>query len=396
LSYRQQAFGKAQEMRSENTLIFGDVVTPETILIGGWLLVEGARIAGLGRKKPPTANARVIRCGGNFVCPGFIDVHVQGSMGYDVWQRDRDAAGNVSKALARFGTTGFLATTHFDGGVVKRIREAKRKGVEGARILGIHLETPFVSLKMRGAIEKRDIRRPSMAYLKNVLSVCGKDLKLMTIAPELPGAQNIIKELLRNKVIVSVGHTDANYEEALAAVRAGATQATHVFNAMRGFAHREPGTSGCLLTEDGVALQVIADGVHLHKAAIRLIYRAKNIDDILLITDAVAPAGLKHAKGLKVHDRLSVYVRDGAVRLKDGTLAGSALTMNRAIRNFMEFTGASVVEAVRCASLNPARSIRMDRSIGSLQKGKFANIAVLDRKFNVTKTFIRGKLVYNG
>jgi len=376
-------------------LIFGNVITPEKLIRNGWVSIDGGWIKSVSLEKPSVKNAPIVNCEGKFVCPGFVDVHVQGSMGFDVWQSDPACVCNVSKALARFGTTSFLATTHFEESVVEKIRRAKKSRAEGARILGIHLETPFVNVEKRGAIEKEDVHKPSLRYLKKVLSACGKDLKLMTIAPELPGALEIIRELRRKKVVVSIGHTDANYEEALRAIRAGAAHATHMFNAMSRFNHREPAAPGCLLTEDGVALQVIADGIHLHRATVKLIYRAKNLDDIVLITDAVAPAGLKKPRSLKVHNKTRIYLKKGAVRLKNGTLAGAALTMNRAVKNFIDFTGASVVEAVRCASLNPARSIGFDRELGAIERGKRADIAILDRRFNAIKTFIDGKLVYN-
>ena len=388
-------FSYESKMKNERKLIFGDVVTPEKVLPGRWLSVEGARIGRIRPDKPAVKNASIIDCRGRYICPGFVDVHVQGSDGYDVWQGDYRNVNGLSSALARYGTTSFLATTHFDEGIVKNIVDAKKAGVDGARIIGIHLETPFVNLKKRGAIEKEDVRKVSLKYLRKVFSVCGKDLKIMTIAPEIPGAIGVIRELRKKGIVASIGHTDADYCETLAAIKAGATQATHMFNAMRAFTHREPGAAGCLLTEDGVGLQVVADGIHLHAGALKLIYRAKKLDDIILFTDATAAAGAGKRRNLTVNKNTKVYIKKGAVVLKDGTIAGSALTMNTAVRNFIGLAGASIAEAVRCASLNPARSLGMDKEIGSLEAGKRADITIMDKNFKIIKTFIGGRIIYN-
>jgi N-acetylglucosamine-6-phosphate deacetylase len=271
-----------------------------------------------------------------------------------------------------------------------------RKSTGGARILGIHLETPFVSEERRGAIPTERLEPPSQAKLDEILTECAGNLRIFTLAPELPGALELFPELIREGIIISLGHTDATYEEAKQAIALGASHVTHLFNAMRPFHHREPGVLGAIFDSPQVSVQIIADGVHLHPATLRLAFALKGREKIALITDAVRGAGIDQKVFLSSSIRRRVEVKEGAPRLASGQIAGSILTMDKAVRNIQDFAGASLIDAAFMASTTPAKILKLDRETGSIEAGKDGDIVLVNEAGEVQMTLIKGEVVHDG
>jgi N-acetylglucosamine-6-phosphate deacetylase len=259
-------------------------------------------------------------------------------------------------------------------------------------VLGAHLEGPFLNPKRRGAHPEHLLRDPDRALFDRLLDAAGGALRLLTLAPELPGALELIAAARAAGVAVSIGHTDATYEEALRGIEAGATFGTHLFNGMRPLAQREPGVIGALLRDDRVVAGLIADGVHVHPAVLSLVYRTKGPSRVALVTDAMAAAAtalISFTLG-----RAEVAVRDGACFLPDGTLAGSVLTMNEAVRRMRDLAGVPLADAIEMATATPARVLGMEREIGVLAPGAYADVLTLDRDLNVQEVFVGGEIVY--
>jgi N-acetylglucosamine-6-phosphate deacetylase len=260
---------------------------------------------------------------------------------------------------------------------------------EGARVLGAHLEGPFLAPERKGAHDPANLRPVDLGFLRELLR-SGK-VRLMTLAPELENSLEAIELLLEEGAVASVGHTEATYEEVARAADAGLRLGTHLYNAMRPLAHREPGTVGALLTQDRIRTGIIADGVHVHEAAIRLAHRAKGSEGLVLVTDAMEAAGM-HPGDYELGGR-KVRLEDGAVRLPDGTLAGSALTMDEAVRNAVRFLGVSLAHAVRMAAETPAAALTLDGK-GRIAVGCDADFVLLDEEGTVLQTIVSGRTVY--
>jgi N-acetylglucosamine-6-phosphate deacetylase len=241
-------------------------------------------------------------------------------------------------------------------------------------------------------IRPAGIKKCGRRYFDKVVKTCGGKLKMMTIAPELKGAMAIIKDLRARGAIASFGHSDADYEEALKGIRAGINHVTHIFNAMRPLHHRKPAGLGAVLADDGVSVQLISDGVHIHPAVVGLIVGLKGVRNIILITDSMSSQGMPG--GRYAYDGLEYVSRAGACRYKDGTLIGTALPLNKMVQRFMRFGGVSLCDAVQAATANPARVLGIDKQKGSIQEGKDADVVIMDKDFNVEMTIIGGEIVY--
>ncbi len=289
------------------------------------------------------------------------------------------------------GTTGLLATTvtapiEAIRGAISRVQE-----IDHPAILGMHIEGPFISPKRKGAQNPEFILKPSAERFNELVRGHENLIKIVTLAPELSGAERLIARIREMGAIPSLGHSDAIYEEAMEALNQGVALFTHLFDAMRGLHHREPGAVGAALDSDAY-VELICDGIHVHPAVVRLIAKAKGFERICLVTDAMSAAGLPD--GEYSLGGLPVFVHDGAARLADGTLAGSTLTMDRAVRNFMEFTGCSLPQAVRTASLTPARLLGIADRKGSLEVGKDADLVIFDEELKIHYTIVGGEIVY--
>jgi N-acetylglucosamine-6-phosphate deacetylase len=358
------------------TLRGGRVVTPAGVVEGD-VVVSGGRIESVGAG----ALGEVVELGGRWVLPGFIDVHVHGGGGAQCNTRDPDEVRRVAAFHAQHGTTALLATTVaapvddlLDAlGAIEAARAAQ--GPDEAEILGTHLEGPFLNPAWPGAMEGEAFLAPDVDVLGRLLE--GGRVLAMSLAPEVPGALAVIEHASAHGVRVSLGHTDATYAQARAAVAAGARSVTHAFNAMRPLHHREPGMVGAALDLDELTCEVICDGVHVDPVAVRLLVERKGPKGTMLVTDAIEATGLPDGE-YRLGDR-GVIVRDGRATLPGhDTIAGSTLTMERALRNAIAFTGASIPDAAAMAATTPARLLGIDDRKGAIAPGLDADLVILE------------------
>lgn len=374
-------------------VVNGRILLPNGEISGKALAFENGRIIGVV-DAPPTG-AEVIDARGGYVSPGLVDVHIHGFMGWDASNGDLSELKNMSRQLAKWGTTAWLPTTmtlHWPvlDGCFAAIRRAMTDSLSpdwgGAQVMGCHAEGPFINPKKKGAQLESAIQRPDIEKLRP----WGDVVKLMTVAPEVEGALPFIREATAMGVVISMGHTNATAAQALAGVEAGVTHATHTFNAMTGLNHREPGVVGAALTDGRVYCELIADTFHVDPMLFSLVAKQKG-NRLALITDSIQVAHLPDGP----HDQSgqTVIVDGIRCRFPDGTIAGSSLTLDRAVRNFRHHTGLPLHEVVNMASLYPARSVGLDGTKGSLEPGKDADIVITDGDFNVRQTFVRGMSV---
>ncbi|HEX4010413.1 MAG TPA: N-acetylglucosamine-6-phosphate deacetylase [Solirubrobacteraceae bacterium] len=380
------------------------IVTPGGV-VAGEVVVQDGRIARVDLDVnvvdvDGSTGPAVLDLGARWLVPGFIDLHVHGGGGYQVnGARAEDIAG-LARFHAGHGTTGLLATAVAAApdelvATMESIGAAaaaagRRSGA--ARVLGAHLEGPFLSLGLPGAMDPEWFLDSDPALLRRLMLAGGGCLALMTVAPELAGARGLVEELVEAGVVVSLGHTAASYEVAAAAVRAGARSATHVFNAMVPFHHRAPGVLGAVLESERVSCELICDGVHVSPVAARLVHRLKGCDGIHLVTDAMAGAGMPD--GVYRLGERAVRVGGGRAVSADGaTLAGSTLTMDRAVANAVRMLGIPMQEAVAMASGNPARLLGLDDRRGAIAPGFDADLAVLDHELRARGTMVAGEWV---
>ncbi|MFL6058601.1 MAG: N-acetylglucosamine-6-phosphate deacetylase [Rubrobacteraceae bacterium] len=327
-----------------------------------------------------------------FVCPGFIDLQINGAFGVDVGP-DTKALEALRRELPKTGVTSFLPTAiswppERYADFLGAIREATSSS--GAVILGAHIEGPFLSLARKGAHDPANLQPVDLDLTERLVG--SGMVRVMTLAPELPRAKEAIRLLREVGVVASAGHTEASYEEILQAIDTGLPMGTHLYNAMSSFEHRAPGAVGALLTDERVHAGIIADGVHVHEGALRLAYQRKGPEGLALVTDAMEAAGM--AEGEYELSGRRVRLENGSVRLPDGTLAGSALTMDQAVRNAVQFMGAPLQDAVRMASETPAEILGMFEK-GRITPGADADLVVLSTEGTVEETIVAGETVYD-
>lgn len=359
-------------------------------LVPGAIVVRDGRIVEVLRDPSPSGLPATVHDAA-VVAPGFIDLQVNGGFGVEVGE-SADAIAHLASELPATGVTSFLPTlVSSAAGVYPRACEAflKSRRSPGAQPLGLHLEGPFLSLRRAGAHRPNAIANAPADVFAPFLE--HDVLRLVTLAPEVEGGLDRIVGLRAKGVVVSLGHTDASYEEFEGGVDAGATLATHLYSAMSGFGHRAPGAVGAALVDDRVTVGLIADGVHCHPASVRLAVRAKGPERVALVTDAIAGAGMQ--PGVYQLDGQDILVDETLARLPDGKLAGSVLTMDLAIRNVVEWTEANLAEACRMASEVPARTLGLS-SKGRLAAGFDADLVLLDDGGRVMATFRAGQLLY--
>lgn len=381
-------------------LLFDDVRLPAREgLTPGWLETRGTKIHGLGAGPtghPPSGVTR-IDGRGRTLLPGFIDVHTHGALGHEVMDADVDGLAEMARFLVRHGVTSFLPTTWTGPpdrtlAALHAVAETMRRPrpPDAARVLGAHMEGPYLNPERAGAQDPAHMRAPEPGELDRYLGA--GVVRLMTLAPELPYNASLLEELRRRGITASAGHTDATYEQMLEAVERGVRHATHTYNAMRPLHHRDPGTVGACLAIDALRCELIADGHHVHPTAMDVLVRARGVEGVVLVSDAVRPAGLP--EGVHRLDDRSVVVRDGAVRLPDGTLAGSVLTLDRALRNLAAATGSEPAALWPAVSANAAHSAGVADRKGRLAAGMDADLVLLDAEAAVQATVVEGELAY--
>jgi N-acetylglucosamine-6-phosphate deacetylase len=385
-------------------IINGRVVSPQGVLEQHCVVVEHGKI----KQVAPTSqvlwpeDAQVIDACDNFVAPGFVDMHVHGALGHDTMEGSIEALAQVAKFHASGGTTAMTPTTTTHAGekinaALNAIAEAMGHDFGGAQIVGAHIEGPYVSQEKNGAQPAQFIRNPDPGEYAAWLSREGL-VTQVTLAPELPGALELIDALLEQEILPSGGHTAANYEQVCAAIDRGLCHATHLFNCMssttKAGPFRLPGAVETFLTDERVMVELIADGKHVHPQLMRLAVGAKGVDKICLVTDATAGAGLAEGTKFLVGETRAV-VRDGVGMIEDGSaLAGSVSTMIQMVKNMAELVGVSLPDAVRMASLNPARALGISGHKGSIEPRKDADLVIFSDSYVVMKTLMGGRVEY--
>lgn len=380
------------------------IVTEEETIQDGALVISEGTIEFIGTEEAFAAQQSYqklpsVDYEGDWLLPGFIDVHVHGGFGHDFMEANDAALERITQFHAQNGTTTMLATTvtapkEAIDRVLAGVNSWQENEVKGARLAGVHLEGPFLSKVFPGAQNPEHMIPARIDWLEEWTSAYPGLIRMMTLAPEVEGNMDCIEWLRKNNIVAACGHTDAEYEEILEAKKRGLQHAVHTFNAMKPLHHRNPGTVGAVLTDDDISCEIIADGHHVHPACIDLLFRAKGRDRLILITDAMSAAGMEDGE-YNLGD-LKVRVKDGVARLKEGeSLAGSTLTMIQAFRFFVETVGVSIEETSRMASGNPARLIGLDDEIGSISLGKKADLLRLDSKLQLKEVWRDGQLIDN-
>ena len=334
---------------------------------------------------------------GLYVMPGLIDIHTHGAYGHDMMGSGYDKLSSMSMFYASKGVTSFLGTTMTSPVVkvteaIENMRLAIKEGLPGARMIGIHLEGPFINRKFKGAHPEEYIIHPSIELLERFIEKSEGNIRMVTLAPEMEGTGAIIEYFKKRNLVFSAGHSGLNYSEALKAFNSGVTHITHLFNGMSGLHHREPGLVGAALDNDDISVELIADGIHVHPSVIRMAVRIKTSRSAVLITDSNMAAGL--ADGEYVLGDQKIILRNREARLENGALAGSVLTMIDALKNMFFNFGIPLEDAVKMATATPARIIRIDDKKGTVLPGKDADIVLADENLNVKMTMVEGKVVY--
>ncbi len=372
-------------------IINGKYIMPYGILENVALAFED-KITGFTEEIPE--NAQVIDAKGGYVTAGFIDIHIHGYLGEDTSDGSAEGIFKMANGIMKNGVTAFCPTTMTVSmeeinralEVVRSLKE-ESKAWQGAEILGVNLEGPFINPKKKGAQAAEHIKKPDSKFIIDNADI----IRLATVAPEMEGGCEAIREIReKSQVVVSIGHTDANFEEAMAGIAAGATHITHLFNAQTPLHHRDPGVVGAGLSQP-VTAELIADTFHIHKGMFELLARVKG-DNLVLITDCTRAGGMPD--GEYTLGGQPIFVEGVKCLLEDGTIAGSVLKLNNAVKNMRDNTCLPLWEAVATANLNPAKAIGIDGQKGSIEAGKDADIIITDQDFNIMKTIIGGEIKY--
>ncbi len=377
----------------------GKIITPFRIIKTGSVLIEDGHIAELGEISDVTIprDARVIDISGKAVCPGFVDLLIHGALGRDFSEGNVEDFEVIGQRFLQNGSTTLMASLYAkpETQMLKNIRTLSDYILTHphSNIRGIHLEGPYLNKAFKGAMNESWLWTPSLQSWQKMWDASQGLVKLMTIAPELPGALEVIRDAAKKGVVISIGHSMATYREIELAIDNGAAHITHMFNAMKPLHHREPGVALAALLRDELKIELIADTYHVHPAMMEFLLKVKKPNGIILITDSITPGGMHEGEEFEFADQ-KVRIKGGKAVLDDGTIAGSTLTLNKAVKNMVETAGARITEAVRMASLNGAKVLNMDRKKGILSVGRDADLVVLGDDYVVDMTIMSGKIVY--
>lgn len=381
-------------------IINGKVIMENCILEDKVVLFD-TRIKGLINKLEFEKNVSqssydgidIIDAKGSYVSPGFIDLHIHGSGGRDAMDGEIEDLKVISQSIAQNGVTGFLPTTMTMSKekiykALDNIKEGMKLDLGGAKVLGAHMEGPFINPKYKGAQKEDYIIEPDYNFINGYEDV----IKIITLAPEKDNNSQFIKSIKENtNIVLSIGHSDATYEEAMKSIEKGVSHATHLFNAMSPLNHRKPGVIGAVFNSN-INCELIADKIHVHPGVFQTVINIKGVNKIILITDSMRAGCMKD--GVSELGGQKVIVKDNSARLEDGTLAGSILTLNKAVKNMVENTNLNIYQAISMVSLNSAKDIGISDRKGSIEEGKDADIVIFDEEYNVRHTIVQGKTVF--
>lgn len=393
-------------MKDEDQILIVNlpIYAEDYFIDNGYVFIEDGKIAKVGLADDgmtyENENIKIIELDNTYkLIPGMIDLHIHGAAGADTMDATEEALHTIAAVLPKEGTTSFLATTMTTQ--KKLIEEALKNAANyisnsnkpgEAEIVGLHLEGPFISPNRAGAQKPDDIIEPNIELFECWQQLSGGNIKLVTIAPEREGGLQLVSYLRDHQVVASIGHSDAVYEQVVAAIDAGVTHATHLFNGMRPLHHREPGVVGAVLLHDEIKSEMIVDGIHIDPNMVKLAYKNKGSDHIFLVTDAMRAKCL--GKGVYELGGQEVIVDGERATLRNGTLAGSILKLNHAAKNMMKFTGCDLPDIIQMTAVNPAKELNIFDRKGSIKEGKDADLVILNEENDVVMTFCRGKLAY--
>lgn len=386
-------------------LIRGKVITPFEVIDGGEILIDKGNIVQVGRAREFSSAAKILDVSESMVVPGFIDIHMHGLGEYGP-KTKKDIIG-MSCLESRYGTTGFIptlvcATYQEHLRFLQDVKEiVKDQPEKGAKVLGAHLEGPYINPAMKGAMDEKYLRLPKPEEYRELIGAAGEHLKIMTLSPELPGSIGLIESLHRNGTVISLGHSLVKEDDLRKAIEAGLTHVCHLYNVFppprtTKSGIREPSLADICLSTDDLTAEVICDAIHVDPVMIRLAIKALGLENVVAITDSMTGTGLSEGV-YEMPDGRKLFTKKGGVaRLveDEDEIVGSIITMNYALRNLVEKCGLSLPQASQLTSLNPARVIGIDKITGSIEVGKKADIAVLDANFECRVTFLEGRLVY--
>ena len=388
-------------------IINGRIITPGKIIEKGSVLVSDGLITAISDKKISSKADVIVDAEGNFISPGFIDIHVHGGGGSDFMDGTIRDFLTIAETHLQYGTTALVPTTlTAEKGNLLHIldiyRKASKQNVKGAQFLGMHIEGPYFAMSQKGAQDARYIRKPDKKEYSEIIKKAGDIIVRWSAAPELEGALDFGKYLKAHNILPAIAHTDAVYEDVVKAFENGYTLATHFYSAMSGVtrrnAFRYAGVIESVYLMDEIDVEVIADGVHLPAPLLKLVYKIKGSERIALITDAMRAAGTQSHESIlgSRENGLKVIVEDGVAKLPDRTsFAGSVATTNRLVRTMIETANVPLVEAVRMMTLTPARIMKIDKQKGSIVKGKDADMVIFDNDINIKTAIVKGEILYN-
>lgn len=388
-------------------IINGRIITPEKIIENGSVVISEGVITEIGDKEINSKADLILDAEGNFISPGFIDIHVHGGGGSDFMDGTVRDFLTIAETHLQYGSTALVPTTltaekenllH----ILDIYREASKQNVNGAQFLGMHIEGPYFSMNQKGAQDARYIRKPDEKEYSDIIQKAGDIIVRWSAAPELEGAMDFGKYLKAHQILPAIAHTDAVYEDVIKAFENGYTLATHFYSAMSGVtrrnAFRYAGVIESVYLMDEIDVEIIADGVHLPEPLLKLIYKIKGSERIALITDAMRAAGTQSQESIlgSRENGLKVIVEDGVAKLPDRTsFAGSVATTNRLVRTMIQMADVPLVEAVRMMTLTPARIMKIDQHKGSITIGKDADVVLFDNDINIKTAIVKGEILYN-
>lgn len=377
-------------------IVNGRIVAPHAVIRGKVLLYD-ERVIGIVDPGETPEGVETLDAKGNYVIPGLVDMHIHGYMGEDASDGSFEGLKTMARGVAKNGVTSFLPTTmtvsyeelrQAFAQIRRAMEESRQDSWDGAAVVGANAEGPFINITKKGAQAGEHVRPGDPAFLKEFADV----IRVFTIAPEVEGNLDCIREMARDtSMLISMGHTAANFEQAQAGIEAGVRHVTHLFNAQTGLQHRDPGVVGAALLDSRVSCELIADTFHVHKALFQLVASLKG-EQMVLITDCTRAGGMPD--GEYTLGGQPIFVKGIECRLKDGTIAGSVLKLNEAVRNVLANTDLTISQAVNMASLNPARRIGLSASKGSIEAGKDADFAIVDDAIDVQATILGGRVIY--